>query len=411
MSRDLTPALRAGGGFHATVFISYRREETAGEARALFNALVTRLGETSVFMDVDNIALGLDFRQVLQDRLASSDLLLALIGRDWANVQDASGRRRLEDPGDFVRLEIETALKRNIPVTPVLVQGAKMPTVQQLPESIRDLAYRNGFELSHNRWESDLREMLRRSGLGEQRDGRVKNLLEHVLKRLSSYLPDLIGLVTRPKTAILRWIEETGGDLTRPVIFVATTVAIGFLLQLPQLGKEHDFTTLVASMAVFKVLALVLFAGIIHVLFLGMGGRARFAATFSAYLYMVSPLYLALVIIEIATLGVLRAYDPAVGAAARLNPGQLFGDPEQMRTFTTAAPGLALAYTLLSYATIVVVLGWFITCWGALRRIHAIARWRSALAGIAALAAGLAFFAGLNYVVLGMFGTQAPPLR
>src|SRR6266850_2694613 len=98
MSRDLTPALRAGGGFHATVFISYRREETAGEARALFNALVTRLGETSVFMDVDNIALGLDFRQVLQDRLASSDLLLALIGRDWANVQDASGRRRLRIP-------------------------------------------------------------------------------------------------------------------------------------------------------------------------------------------------------------------------------------------------------------------------------------------------------------------------
>lgn len=152
-----------------TVFISYRREETAGEARALFGALVARLGENSVFMDVDNIELGRDFRQVLQERLASCDLLLALIGRDWVNAKNASGQRRLEDPADFVRLEIEAALKRNIPVTPVLVQGAHMPAAEQLPENLRDFAYRNGFELSHNRWESDVQEMLRRLRLGEQR--------------------------------------------------------------------------------------------------------------------------------------------------------------------------------------------------------------------------------------------------
>src|SRR5262245_10066547 len=154
----------------ATVFISYRREETAGEARALFQVLVARLGEASVFMDVDTIALGRDFRQALQERLGSCDLLLALIGRGWVESKNASGKRRLEDPSDFVRLEIEAALKRNIPVTPVLVQGAQMPTEQQLPESIRDFVYRNGFELSHNRWESDVQEMLKRLGLGSQRE-------------------------------------------------------------------------------------------------------------------------------------------------------------------------------------------------------------------------------------------------
>jgi TIR domain-containing protein len=121
----------------ATVFISYRREETAGEARALYNALTTRLGENAVFMDVDNIAPGRDFREALQERLASYDLLLALIGRDWANATNASGERRLEDPGDFVRLEIEAALKRKISVIPVLVQGAQMPAAPQLPDSIR----------------------------------------------------------------------------------------------------------------------------------------------------------------------------------------------------------------------------------------------------------------------------------
>ena len=149
----------------STIFISYRRENTAGEARALFNDLVARLGENSVFMDVDSIALGRDFRSVLQETTASCDLMLVLIGRNWADVKDERGLVRLENPADYVRLEIESALKRNIAVTPVLVQGTHMPAPEDLPAEIRDLAYRNGFELSHNRWESDVQEMVRRLDL------------------------------------------------------------------------------------------------------------------------------------------------------------------------------------------------------------------------------------------------------
>jgi formylglycine-generating enzyme required for sulfatase activity len=152
-----------------TVFISYRRENTAGEARALFNDLVARLGENSVFMDVDSIALGRDFRSVLQETTASCDVMLVLIGRNWADARDDGGRVRLGNPTDYVRLEIELALKRDIAVTPVLVQGAHMPAAEDLPTEIKDLAYRNGFELSHSRWESDVGEMVRRLDL----DGRA----------------------------------------------------------------------------------------------------------------------------------------------------------------------------------------------------------------------------------------------
>jgi formylglycine-generating enzyme required for sulfatase activity len=159
----------------STVFISYRRENTAGEARALFNDLVARLGEKSVFMDVDSIALGRDFRSVLQETTASCDLMLVLIGRNWAEAQDEKGRIRLENPVDYVRLEIESALKRDIVVTPVLVQGAHMPGPEDLPAEIRNLAYRNAFELSHNLWESDVQEMVRRLGLDGPAHGRHIN--------------------------------------------------------------------------------------------------------------------------------------------------------------------------------------------------------------------------------------------
>jgi hypothetical protein len=118
----------------STVFISYRRETVAGEARALFNNLVARLGEDCVFMDVDSIALGRDFRSVLQKTLGSTDFVLVLIGKNWADVKDEEGQARLENSGDFVRLEIEAALKRDIVVTPILVQGAHMPAPEPRPK-------------------------------------------------------------------------------------------------------------------------------------------------------------------------------------------------------------------------------------------------------------------------------------
>jgi hypothetical protein len=149
-----------------SVFISYRREDSQGQARALFQDLVASLGKDAVFMDVDGIALGRDFREVLQERLATCELMLVLIGREWLAAQDSAGRRRLDNPADFVCLEIAAALKRRIPITPLLVEGAQMPGPEQLPESIRELAYRNGFELSHNRWDSDVRELMKRLGIG-----------------------------------------------------------------------------------------------------------------------------------------------------------------------------------------------------------------------------------------------------
>jgi len=149
----------------ASVFINYRRDQTAGEARALHNDLVERLGPGRVFMDVDDIGLGRDFREVLHERLADAQVMLALIGRDWAEARDAAGTRRLEQPGDFVRLEIATALERKLPVIPVLLQGAQFPAADKLPTELRELSFRNGFAINHATWTSNVDDLVRRLGL------------------------------------------------------------------------------------------------------------------------------------------------------------------------------------------------------------------------------------------------------
>ena len=138
------------------IFISYRREDSEGQAGRLFDDLVKLFGEQSVFMDVAAIEPGRDFRKVIDEQVASCGVLLALIGKGWLDARDQAGRRRLDDPLDFVRLETAAALKRDIPVVPVLVQGAGMPRADQLPEDLANLAFRNAIELTHARWESDL---------------------------------------------------------------------------------------------------------------------------------------------------------------------------------------------------------------------------------------------------------------
>jgi hypothetical protein len=143
------------------IFVSYRRNDSEGEAGRLFDDLVEHFGEQSVFMDVAAIEAGRDFRKAIDESVATCGVLLAIIGTNWVDAKDEAGRRRLDDPSDFVRLETASALRRDIPVIPVLVRGAKVPRADQLPDGLKDLAYRNGVELTHARWASDLQLLIK----------------------------------------------------------------------------------------------------------------------------------------------------------------------------------------------------------------------------------------------------------
>jgi hypothetical protein len=134
----------------AKLFISYRRDDSIGVAGRVYDRLAAHFGRDAVFMDVDTIPFGVDFRQHLNDAVSRCDVLLVVIGEAWLGITRA-GQRRLDDPKDFVRIEIEAGLRRGIPVIPVVIAPAKMPQETDLPETMRDLAYRNALEVDPGR--------------------------------------------------------------------------------------------------------------------------------------------------------------------------------------------------------------------------------------------------------------------
>ncbi len=168
------------------IFISYRRDDTAGYARAVYDELSRKYGTERVFIDVDDIAAGQSFADVIRGAVSSSSVVLVLIGKRWRGESDGA-TSRLDNPGDFVHLEVAAALASGAPVIPVLLDGVPMPSEVQLPAALRPLASRNAFELRATAFSADM-------------------------ARLMAQLdPVLLGL---PQTASHAASERAGGSMT-----------------------------------------------------------------------------------------------------------------------------------------------------------------------------------------------------
>jgi formylglycine-generating enzyme required for sulfatase activity len=165
------------------IFINYRRGDEPGFTQALLGRLEQSFPAEQLFIDVDNIPPGEDFVHVLESQVVQCDALLAVIGKGWLDATDEHGGRRLDDPNDFVRIEIESALRQGKRVIPVLVGAAHMPRPEELPESIRPLARCNAVRLTHERFRADVQ-------------GLVK-ALQRELEETAALHPETIGAVTR----------------------------------------------------------------------------------------------------------------------------------------------------------------------------------------------------------------------
>ena len=142
------------------IFISYRREDSSASAGRLSDRLSNHFPSNQIFMDVDSVDLGEDFVKTIEKTVGSCDVLIAVIGKGWLSSCDQEGQRRLDNPEDFVRIEIATALKRDIRVIPVLVDGASMPRSRDLPDDLKSLARRNALQVSHNRFRADFERLI-----------------------------------------------------------------------------------------------------------------------------------------------------------------------------------------------------------------------------------------------------------
>src|SRR6266481_170049 len=166
------------------IFISYRREESRWIARSLYDRLSGRFDRKQIFMDIDAIALGDDFVKAIEKTVGECDVLIAVIGTHWLNCKDEEDSRRLDNPEDFVRREIATALKRDIRVIPVLVDGASMPRSTDLPDDLKPLVRRNALRVSDTGFDDDCRrlaaavEQVLEKTTAEQREREEKERLE-----------------------------------------------------------------------------------------------------------------------------------------------------------------------------------------------------------------------------------------
>jgi hypothetical protein len=151
------------------VFISYRRDDAKWQASKIYGALKRVLPADHVFMDIDSIPIGVDYVEFLEGWVDQCDIMLALIGAGWADATDPkTGRRRLENPNDFVRIEIRKGLTRGIPVVPSLLDGAQLPDPAQLPDDLRPLARRNAEFIEIRTVDSDVERLIRKLRLTAQ---------------------------------------------------------------------------------------------------------------------------------------------------------------------------------------------------------------------------------------------------
>lgn len=223
------------------LFISYRRDDSAGYAGRVHDRLQREFGSNLLFMDVDSIPLGVNFSKMLVEEVAKCDVLLAVIGPGWLEARDDNGRRRLESPDDFVRIEIGTALKRGIPVIPILLEGTRVPKADQLPDDLKELALRNGLDVRHTSFSEDMERLIRglKGAQSSRRPASAASSLADSDSAPSHRHSRIRDFLSNDKNrAILGWI---GAGVV--VVFSALLAVFVYLVPPSKLGSPPESVT------------------------------------------------------------------------------------------------------------------------------------------------------------------------
>ena len=217
------------------IFISYRRDDLGATAGRLRERLVKEFGTNNVFMDVDSIPAGVDFAAHLQRTLETCQLVLALIGPNWLKVSNASGVRRIEDPSDFVRMELTAALCKSIKLVPVLIDGASMPSEAELPLPLKPLGKLQAIELRNSQFRWDAARLLEKlfEALGQS------PRLRRQLKWLAAAIA-LSALGTAWSAIEYGWFGLTPRSMWIPAGFAAKDFRVTAKQELPPCDRGNS---------------------------------------------------------------------------------------------------------------------------------------------------------------------------
>lgn len=381
------------------IFISYRRDDTSSATGRLTDSLAARFGPDEIFRDIKTIDPGTDFRSALRDALRTAQVVLVVIGRFWAGLR-GSALTRLHEPDDYVRREIEEALAQHVPIVPILVEGARMPAAEELPESIRALAFLQAHEISESRWNYDadrLVELLaERSGITPRPPTHTsgtdtgRSTGHEAWSALAQLPSDFLRLVYEPRRFLVAQASNTRGSLARAVLFLVFSQLAGAALILqtwPTRSRVVDF--LVAPAVVMPLGALVASLPL-YAAWRVAGVRHEYRRVLTVLLYQVSMVGMCLSVVAFIMLLAIEIAVPGIVDRFALTPTVDGASAVLVRLRATShllawAAGSMIAALLLLATTL-----WLAVTWGAYR----LALDRSRMQSLRALTVFAALFFG-----------------
>jgi membrane-bound metal-dependent hydrolase YbcI (DUF457 family) len=382
------------------IFISYRREDSLSATGRLAEKLVQQFGAAQVFRDLDAIEAGTNFERAILDAVSAASVMLVMIGRTWVDARALDGSRRLQQPDDFVRREIETALTANIPLVPVLVEGASMPAGDALPASLQPFALRQALELSEMRWAYDCSRLttLLQNAYGIEpvfahapvtlatSSASAGPMREVFIPAIANYFPDLLAVLVGPKKLIAKHNFGRNRDFIHAFTFLACSLLLVSLIVLGWWPKQEESLPMMLFAGVFLGTAWTL------LLSLPLYAAWRLAGAPNEYRRIAVPLFYQSAVLLLgyflaSTLLIISVLlrDPKLIERVRAIAMEAGAVGEKWtRVFAEIlvafqGPAFIVGFTLYLLINLYLAV-WLISAWGAYRQALGLPRWRSALA-------------------------------
>ena len=358
------------------IFISYRRDDTLSAAGRLADALSLQFGSAEVFRDVEAIEAGADFRVALLDAVRAARVVLVIIGRQWATQPGVDGQPRLHAASDYVRLEIEQALAHGVPIVPVLVESARMPRPEELPESIRPLAYRHAQVLDDARWHrdaADLVELLARTTdltpTSTRHTGRdpTPPLGRRLIRHITDVPFDAVRLLYEPRRLLVtRGSTESDGLLPAVVFLIVSQVLAGVLV-LQVWPTRSNVVQFVITPAIQMLLLAVVLSIPLYLAWRLAGASRQYARVLVILLYQCGFLGLGVALATVVTMTGMALSMPAAVEELARNPGAegLSRFLTSMQTTPNAAPWVVAS--MMTGVLLAALLLWLVATWTAYR--------------------------------------------